>query len=181
MLESQSEEGNIDLYYGDESRVTQEGYVPYGWQFADEQVCIEACRGKSINIFGLLSRDNRLIYQTTTHNINADFMIEQLETLSQNVNKPTVVVLDNASAHKAKKLAESLPRWQDRGLFLFYLPPYCPHLNIIERFWKELKEGWIRPEDYYSADTLFYAVNRTLEAVGKQIKINFSEFQNSYN
>ena len=86
------------------------------------------------------------------------------------------MVLDNASAHKAQKLAQCIDRWQQRGLFLFYLPPYCPHLNIIERFWKELKEGCIRAEDYHSADTLFYAVDRALAATGKQIKLNFSDY-----
>lgn len=155
--------------------------MPYAWQFTDERISIEACRGQAINVFGLLSRDNRLIYQTTINNINADFVIEQLEKLSMDINKPTVVVLDNASAHKANKLAQCLDRWQYRGLFLFYLPPYCPHLNVIERFWKELKEGWIRAEDYQSADTLFYAVDRALAATGKQIKINFNQYQHIYN
>jgi hypothetical protein len=34
-LESLSEQGLIDLFYGDESHVSSEGYVPYGWQFPD--------------------------------------------------------------------------------------------------------------------------------------------------
>lgn len=180
MIEAQSRAGHIDLYYGDETHVSTEGYVPYGWQFADEDVCIKVARGQAVNVFGLLSRDNELIYKTTTQNINADFVIEQLECLSWRVTKPTVVVLDNASAHKARKLARCIDHWQQRGLFLFYLPAYCPHLNIIERFWKELKEGYIRPEDYQSADTLFYAVDRALAATGKQIKINFSQYQYVY-
>lgn len=181
MIETQSRAGHIDLYYGDERRVSTEGYVPYGWQFADQEVAIEVTRGAAVNVFGLLSRDNELICKTTIQNINADFVIEQLERLSWQITKPTVVVLNNASAHRAQKLARCIAYWQQRGLFLFYLPPYCPHLNIIERFWKELKEGWIRPQDYHSADTLFYAVDRALAATGNQIKLNFSEYQHIYN
>lgn len=181
MIEVQSRAGHIDLYYGDETRVSTEGYVPYGWQFAHEEVAIEVRRGAAINVFGLLSRDNQLIYRTTPDNINTDFVIEQLESLSWHIVKPTVVVLDNASAHKAQKLAQCIDRWQQQGLFLFYLPPYCPHLNIIERFWKELKEGCIRPEDYQSTDTLFYAVDRALAATGNQVKIRFAAYQYDYN
>ncbi|KPH14778.1 transposase [Chryseobacterium sp. ERMR1:04] len=64
--------------------------------------------------------------------------------------KQTVVVLDNARIHLAKKVKERIPYWEQRGLFLFFLPPYSPHLNIIERLWKELKSRWIKPDDYTS-------------------------------
>jgi hypothetical protein len=33
LLEEQSRSEHIDLFYADEARVSQEGYVPYGWQF----------------------------------------------------------------------------------------------------------------------------------------------------
>ena len=89
MIEAQSRTGHIDLYYGDETRVSTQGYVPYGWQFADEDVCISVTWGQAINVFGLLSRDNKLIYRTTTMNINADFVIEELEHLSWQITKPT--------------------------------------------------------------------------------------------
>ncbi|WP_156148673.1 transposase [Bacteroides intestinalis] len=29
-----------------------------------------------------------------------------------------------------------MPFWQKRGFFLFYLPPYSPHLNIAETIWE---------------------------------------------
>jgi len=75
-------------------------------------------------------------------------------------SKPTVVVLDNASIHTSKKFKQCLQEWQQRNLYVFHLPPYSPHLNIIERFWKELKEGWLRPQDYTTSDSLFVAVGR---------------------
>lgn len=144
LLEQQSEQGNIELFYGDESKVSTEGYVPYGWQFQDEDVCIEANRGRGLNCFALISRDNKMVYSTCEKNITADFIIEQLDELSLKITKPTVVVLDNARVHTAAKVKERLQYWQKRGLYLFYLPPYSPHLNIAERLWKELKSRWIK-------------------------------------
>jgi transposase len=85
--------------------------------------------------------------------------------------------MDNARVHTAAKVKFELEAWQQRGLFIFYLPPYSPHLNIAERLWKELKARWLRPEDYLSTDQLFYAVTLALAAVGKELFIDFSDFQ----
>ena len=177
LLEQQAELGNIDLYYGDETKISQQGYVPYGWQFDDEDVFIEATKGKSINCFGLLSRNNKFIYPNTQKNINSDFIIETLDELSLTITILTVVVLDNARPHTARKVKQLFEVWQKRGLYIFYLPPYSPQLNIIERLWKELKYRWIKPADYQSADTLFYTVTLALNAVGKELFINFSPFK----
>lgn len=175
-MEQQSLLGHIDLLYGDESQVSEEGYVPYGWQFSDEDIAIEVAKGRSINCFALISRQNEIIYCTTEQNITADFMIEQLEQLSMSIIKPTVIVLDNARIHTARKVKERIRCWQTRGLYIFYLPAYSPHLNIAERLWKELKSRWLKPADYFSAENLFYTVNLALAAVGKELFIKFSEF-----
>jgi transposase len=177
LLEEQSRQGHLDLFYGDESQVSPEGYVPYGWQFDDEQVCVGSAKGKGLNCFALISRDNRIKYATSQDTITADFIVEQLDRLSLTIVKPTVVVLDNASVHTAAKVNKELENWQQRGLFLFYLPAYSPHLNIAERLWKELKARWLKPEDYLTADNLFFAVNMALAAVGKHLFINFSDYQ----
>lgn len=176
LLEKRSENGEIDLFYGDESQVSEAGYVPYGWVFDDEVVEIPAQKGESINIFGLISRNNRLLFKTTPKNIDSEFVWQILDELSLKITKQTVVVLDNARVHTAHKIKERLEVWQKRGLYIFYLPPYSPHLNIIERLWKELKARWVAPTDYVSSENLFFAVWAALSAVGTQLGINFSKF-----
>ena len=84
------------------------------------------------------------MYRNSEKNINADFVLETIDALSFEIKKTTVIVLDNARVHTARKIKERLEIWQKRGLYIFYLPPYSPQLNIIERFFKELKEGWMR-------------------------------------
>lgn len=167
----------IDLYYGDETQVSEKGYVPYGWQFKDEPVHIPASKGRSMNYFGLLSRSNQFFYESSTETITSSFVLSQLDGFSFELVKPTVVVLDKASIHTAKKIKARIALWQERGLYLFYLPPYCPHLNIIERLWKELKARWLRACDYVSAEALFYASALALSAVGTTLRINFSAFK----
>lgn len=176
ILEEQSKSGSIDLYYGDETQVSTQGFVPYGWQFADEKIGIPVCKKSKINCLGFLSRNNDFRFRTITKSIKSDFVIETLDEWSLNLKKLTVVVLDNARVHTAYEVKKLFPIWQKRGLYIFYLPPYSPHLNIIERLWKEFKEGWLKPSDYQSTDDLFYAVNRICSNIGKTLSLNFSEF-----
>lgn len=77
---------------------------------------------------------------------------------------------------ETEKLKELRSFWEQRGLFLFYLPPYSPQLNIAETLWRILKGKWIRPQDYISKDTLFYTVNRALADIGKGVSINFKHY-----
>jgi transposase len=113
------------------------------------------------------------MHQTTPQNITSDFIIEQPDRLSFEIIKHTVVVPDNAKVHQHKKLTGMRRIGAKRKLFIFFLPPYPPHLNIIERLWKEVKTKWLRPEDYTTTDQLFYSVNRILQAIGKSLFINF--------
>jgi transposase len=176
LLETQSELGQIDLFYGDETGISELAYVPYGWQLKEENLAICANHGSQINCFGILSRDNTFFSKTTTSTINADFIVDFFEDFSFKIKKQTVVVLDKARIHIAQKVKERLKYWQERGLFVFYLPPYSPHLNIIERLWKELKARWLKPDDYTSFDNLKYATSDCLNQVGLNLKINFLKY-----
>ena len=51
-MEQRAEKGEIDLYYGDEAQVSEEGYVPYGWQFKDENISIKSAKGKTSTVLG---------------------------------------------------------------------------------------------------------------------------------
>ncbi|MDR2888112.1 MAG: transposase [Bacteroidales bacterium] len=108
---------------------------------------------------------------TTTESITADKIVSFPDTFSLSVHKDTFVVLNNASTHRNHKIREMRTVREKRGLFLFYLPPYSPHLNIAETLWRILKGKWIRPQDYVSIDTLFYTTN---SALGKGLFINYS-------
>jgi transposase len=175
-LEKLAQKGAIDLFYGDETHISSEGYVPYGWQFPDEEVSILVEKGHKMNVFGLINRQNICHWASTDENIDGFFVMKQLDNLSLNITKETFIVLDNASVHKCKLIEERLPFWQKRGLFVFYLPTYSPHLNIAETLWRHLKGGWLKPDDYLQKDSLFYSINRCMANIGNKCKINFSPF-----
>jgi transposase len=175
-LEKLSEQKVIDLYYADESSVSSEGYVPYGWQFKGENISVPSSKGYKINLFGLITRDNKWQWASTEKNIDSKFIIEQIDRFSLTLVKQTFLVLDNARIHVCQSVRERMRIWQSRGLFFFFLPPYCPHLNLAETVWRKMKTQCLRPEDYRQKDSLFYAVNRCMANIGKEIKIHFSPF-----
>lgn len=150
--------------------------MPYGWQFFDEDVFVPCEKSQGLNCFGLLSRTNGFCFSTTTNTIDSQYLVEQLEGFSFGLKRMTVVVLDNARVHRSKAVQERRAYWETRGLYLFYLPTYSPHLNIIEVLWRELKSRWLKPEDYACLGGLFYQVTLALAAVGTLLRVNFSKF-----
>lgn len=178
-MEELSGRGLIDLYYGDESQVNLEANVPYGWQFADEDVFMPVEKGGGLNLFGLIKRDNTLCYETSVEKITSQFILEQMERFSFGLKKLTVVVLDNATVHTAGIIKQRLPVWQTRGLYIFYLPKSSPHLNIAEILWRKIKYEWLSPLDYIDKQQLHYSIRQILGAVGNILKINYSEFNYS--
>jgi transposase len=177
-LECLSTQGLIDLYYGDETGVSTQGYCPYAWQGKEEQLCVAALpiSRQRINCFGCISRTNQFWSATTTKAIDGQFIFEQLEAFVHTLHKPTFLVLDNAPVHKTDKILRHLEKWQQNNLYIFYLPPYSPHLNIAETLWRVMKGKWLEVKDYLSADTLFKATEKCLAEIGSKRFINYAPF-----
>ncbi|WP_459602912.1 transposase [Dysgonomonas reticulitermitis] len=120
-LETLYSKGEINLFYGDESHVCTEGYVPYGWQFPGENIYIASERAKRLNIFGMINRDNHFEGFCTSESIDAEKIVSFLEQFSFGIDQKTFVVLDNASVHRNAKIRQMRPVWEKRGLFLLTL------------------------------------------------------------
>ena len=177
VLERLSEFGYIDLLYGDAAHLSELPNVPYGWQFADEQVFMPSAKGESINLYGFITRANQLIYEMTSEKITGEWVVGQVEKLLDTITKPTVIVLDNAPAHRSRKVFERIPFWAARGLYVYFLPVYSPHLNIAETLWRKLKYEWLSAADYLDWENLKYQVRLGLSNVGRHIENQFFGIQ----
>ncbi len=92
--------------------------------------------------------------------------LDALAEAAQREGKPCVVVLDNAPFHTAGVIGEREEEWEARGLRLYRLPAYCPHLNLIEGVWRRLK-GFLMPRRFYdSVAELKQAVLHALRLLG---------------
>jgi transposase len=128
--------------------------------FQMKPCALPSAKGAGINCFGLFTRSNKSVVATSENSIKAEFVIEQLERLSFSVKTVTVVVLDNARIDTGNPMMERIKYWQRRGLFIFYLPTYSPHLNIAETVWRKLKYEWLAASDYEDGQRLQYSVKQ---------------------
>jgi len=112
------------------------------WTPVGQQHGIDARRGKRLNVVGALLSSGRLfavkLWQTMTAPLFAGF----LGLLIEYVAKPLTVILDNASMHTAKVLKPYLELLRKK-LTLYFLPPYSPELNRIEKLWYQMKYKWL--------------------------------------
>ena len=169
----------IGLWYGDESGFSLTPTVPYGWSKKGQQVGILSQRSARLNVLGFLSTDNELISYPHMGSVNSDFVIECLDNFVQEIverrtdKQPQVMVLDNAPMHRSEAFQAKLPDWQAQGIHIFFLPRYSPHLNRIERLWKQIKGSWLKPENYLGLDHLKQAITNILEGFGTEFVMNF--------
>lgn len=150
--------------------------MPYGWIRIGEQYGLRSSKAGKVNVFGLMNLRGDLTSYTNSGQVNSTTIIDCLDDFASTIKKKTVVILDNAPWHTSALVNESIEHWKSLGLHLFYLPPYCPHLNKIETLWRKMKHEWLRPEDYNSVEKLHARILEILTNFGKNLfKINFNE------
>jgi transposase len=93
-----------------------------------------------IAIYGALDYASGQVVSQTAASKNSAGFAAFLEQIRQTwPHDDVVLVLDNASYHRS----EAMRRWwaaQDGRLLPFWLPTYAPHLNLLERVWRFLKQ-----------------------------------------
>jgi len=70
-----------------------------------------------------------------------------------------VVVLDNASLHRSHVIQDAQPALAERGIRLYYLPPYSPELNAIEPLFGVIKSTDMPERTYPTIPQLLDAIN----------------------
>jgi hypothetical protein len=83
------------------------------------------------------------------------------------------VVCDNAGYHHTKAVEQWLATNRDK-IEVFWLPPYCPSLNLIERLWGHLKRTVLANVLFADMDDLIAAFRRGVARVnGHREKMGF--------
>jgi len=105
--------------------------------------------------------------------VDTSVIVECFEPLSQQLDKKTSVLLDNAPMHRSQAFIEQMPKWGKQGLIIKYLPPYSPPLNLIEILWRFMKYSWLPFSAYTSFSCLVAAVETILTLFCTEYTINF--------
>jgi transposase len=162
-------EPGLDVVYFDEAGLSLKGVVPYGWQPVAErfEISVTGAHGSTIQALGLQHQDGRVDSYLHKGFVNSETVIAVLDDYSSRIERPTVVVLDNAPSHTSGAFCDALARWAERGLMIYHLPPYSPELNAIECFWKKLKYQLLPITAWERFTTLLTNVTAALCSVGE--------------
>ena len=167
--------GEIELCYLDETGLNLSPNVPYAWQEKGNTVKLPAKRVKGFSVMGILNPIKQTFHGDVYHGAaNSDCVIHTLDKFSKSIEKKTILILDNASIHKANIVQDQRERWEKNNLFLKFIPPYSPELNLIEILWKHLKYFWLVPEHYETIHSLENSVIQILKEYGSKYSISFS-------
>jgi transposase len=173
MLIAEDRDGIIDLRYFDESGFCLVPYVPYAWQASGDTTAIESTQSKRLNVLGFMNKRNELEAYTFEGAVDGEVVIRCMDEFCTTLQGPTIVVMDNASIHTNSTFQEQLPRWEQQGLEIFYLPEYSPQLNLIEILWRFMKYEWIELWAYTSWKHLVHYVDGVIQNFGGEYKIHF--------
>lgn len=164
------------MYYGDATKVSMNSYLPSAWQDKENPICIIPQKYASLNVFGFINHDNDFHPYTTKQNINSAMIIAFIDDFLKNAPKGMkVIVLDNAPTHHSAEFQDQIERWEEEDLFIFFLPRYSPHLNIIETLWRKIKYEWLEQHKFIGSDYFYEALELILVNIGTQYFINFKD------
>lgn len=172
-LKDLEDSGYIDLYFGDQSHFGLTPNVPYAWQTKDSPILLPAAKGKYQNVVGLMSRKKKLYFEVLETTFNSDRIISFIDRFVLQTLKKTIIVLDNSPIHRSKKFMAKIEQWKQDDVWIYFLPPYSPELNLIEILWKRIKYQWLNFDAYKSFDDLKENLNQILSEFSVKYDIKF--------
>ena len=115
----------------------------------------------------------KLFSRTFEGSVDSQIMIDFIDEYAVQINKRTILVLDNAPIHKSKKFLANIDRWRELDIEIFFLPTYSPELNKIEILWRFIKYKWIPLDAYLNFQNLKDRLNDTINQIGSIYIINY--------
>src|SRR5215210_5443839 len=174
-LQAAAASGSCDLYYYDEAGFSLTPCVPYAWQPTGERIEIPSAQSVRQNVLGFLGWKPPHFHSFVfTGAVNSDLVVHCFDTVSRLIEEETWVVVDNAPTHSSEEFDDQLDEWERRGLHVYFLPSYCPELNLIELLWRKIKYEWLPVSAYDSYKAFVQALDEVLSQVGSKYQITFA-------
>jgi len=142
----------LTLAFLDEVGFSPSQPVSYSWALRGQRkrVPYENPEGRRVNALAVWipwGPQRSLWWDAVPRTLRSEDLLLVLEAIPRGSGE-LVVVLDNASLHRSHLVQEALPALAERGIRLYYLPPYSPELNAIEPLCGIIK-GTDMPERTY--------------------------------
>jgi transposase len=151
----------------DETTMSENYPVRACWMKRGQQKQLPASGGvqRFYHLFGAYNWRSDTLAYTHADKKNSETFIQFLEHVLVDTypHQTLVLVMDNVSYYRSLAVQAALSAFEHR-LVVFYLPVYSPDLNLIERFWRHLK-------DRVCANRFFNHIQHLLDAIARVIQL----------
>lgn len=172
--EARKPDRQFDLWYFDEAGFTLTPCVPYAWQKVGQTLELASVHSPRQNILGFFNLHHDFHSFAFVGAIDTQTVIHCFNLFREQLERPAVVVVDNAPIHTSEDFAEQQILWQAQDLTVKFLPPYCPELNLIEILWRKIKYEWLPLNAYQSFKVMTRSLFEVLRGIGSKYRITFA-------
>lgn len=121
--------------------------------------------GENVSVIGSISLDGQTAVMRVPGSVDADVFTTYVEQVLAPALKPgDVVVLDNLSVHKDRRVRDTI---EAHGAELRFLPPYSPDFSPIEPCWSKVKTA-LRAAAARTVESLDAALTSALACITPQ-------------
>jgi transposase len=131
------------IVYVDAVHPTHQAQAAGRWLPRGQRCAFDVTTGRDrLNLHGAIDLETGLTRIKEVQTVDAQSSIDLFASLERAYSTMSRihVFLDNARYHHARAVQDWLQQ-PGRRIVLHFVPPYCPHLNPIERLWKVMHEN----------------------------------------
>lgn len=165
----------FDFHYFDEAGFTLQPSIPYAWQQIGETIELACANSQRQNVLGFMKWSGEEFHSFAFEGrVDSQLVIECFHLFSNEITKPTIVAIDNASIHTSEEFEDEIDELRRKGIIVKYLPAYSPELNLIEILWRKIKYDWLPLSAYENFKTMTRELFEILKGVGSKYRITFA-------
>ena len=163
------------LVFQDEMEIHRHPTLTRMWGLVGQQPEIPAPgqNEKRVVYGGVNYQTGEITYTVAKTKSGQNFLLFLSVLITAYAERKVRLVCDNARFHQTQAVRRWLEMHRDR-IEIFWLPPYCPSLNLIERLWGHLKRTILANVLFTTMDDLVAAFRRgVLRINGHRNKMGF--------
>lgn len=182
-LLNEAKHGYRAVFFVDAADFVHRAYLGFLWCYTRTFICSPSGR-KRFNVLGAVNAVTKEIITVTNETyINSESICQLLFKLATlGLNVPITLVLDNAKYQKCRLVQDYA---KSLGIELCYLPSYSPQLNLIERFWRFVRNECLYSKYYANFADFKAAISNCIttantdkkEKLDSLLTLNFQSFK----
>jgi transposase len=164
--QKKKEHRSLEIWYQDEARFGQKGISRRIWTTTGVRTQTPRQDGfKSAYIVGAVNPHSGHKFSLLFDGLDSYVMNEFLLGLSKTIlpRRHAILIVDGATWHSAEDLEIPL------NITLYFLPPYSPELNPIERLWNYLKSNYLAHKIFSDMEEIFEVGAKAWRKLSPQI------------